>query len=117
MIDAQTQNNRPLSVTIIGLIYITAGFVGLVYHWSEWKPPLQQAIVWISLVRLLAIVAGLFMLRGNNWARWLALIWITFHVTVGALHGWPQLITHALFLTAIAFFLLRRPANQFFQNA
>lgn len=117
MIETQIQNKRPLSVTIIGLVYIAAGLVGLLYHLSEWKAPLQQEIVWISLVRLLAIMAGLFMLRGDNWARWLALIWITFHVVVGALHGWTQLLTHALFLAAIAFFLLRRPATQFFQSA
>jgi hypothetical protein len=117
MTEAQVQNKRPLSVTLIGFVYIAAGVIGLVYHLSEWKPPLQQEIVWISLVRLLAIVAGLFMLRGENWARWLALIWITFHVVVGALHGWPQLLTHALFLAAIAFFLLRGPATQFFHNA
>jgi hypothetical protein len=117
MTEAQVQNKRPLSVTIVSFVYIAAGLVGFVYHLSDWKLPLQHEIVWISLVRLLAIVAGLFMLRGSNWARWLALIWITFHVVVGALHGWTQLLPHALLLTAIAFFLLRRPATQFFENA
>jgi len=29
-------------------------------------------------VRLSGIVAGVWMLRGENWARWLAIAWIVF---------------------------------------
>jgi len=42
-----------------------------VYHLAEFKAhPFQNDILWVSLVRLLAIVGGVFMLRGHNWARW-----------------------------------------------
>ena len=34
----------------------------------------------MELTELLAMVSGAFMLRGHNWARWLALAWIIFHV-------------------------------------
>ena len=37
----------------------------------------------------LAIVCGVFLLRGHNWARWLALAWIAFHVVLSAFHAIP----------------------------
>ena len=47
------------------------------YHFSELRQPEG---VWVGLTELLAILSGVFMLRGQNWARWLALAWIAFHV-------------------------------------
>jgi len=106
---------RPVSVTIIGLIYIAAGTAGLVYHLKDFKfQPFHYDIVLISLVRVLAIVAGVCMLRGANWARWLALAWLAFHVVIGFLNGWVQGVTHAVFLAVITFFLLRREAAEYF---
>lgn len=107
---------RPLSVTIISCVYILAGAAGLVYHFSDFMAhPLELGGLGIEFVRVVAIVAGAFMLRGANWARWLALAWIAFHVVVGYLHGWTQMATHAAFFVVIAFFLLRRPANEYFR--
>ncbi len=37
------------------------------------------------------------MLRGSNWARWLALAWIAFHVFLSFLHSWQQVLVHCLF--------------------
>ena len=34
----------------------------------------------IALFELLAVLAGVFLLKGRNWARWLLLLWIAFHV-------------------------------------
>ena len=67
-------NKRPLSVTIVSCLLAAAGAVGLVYHSTEFKTlhPFPYNTLWVSLVRVLAIVAGVFMLRGSNWARWLA---------------------------------------------
>src|SRR5258708_25619263 len=97
-------NKRPISVTIISGVMIAAGVIGLVYHLSELKVqhPFQYDIVWISLLRLLAIVAGVFMLRRANWARWLTMAWITLHVVVSAFHSMPQLAMHGLILVAFA---------------
>ncbi len=106
---------RPLSVTIIACVYILAGAVGLVYHFPEFKAHAWQAgTVGIELVRVLAIVAGIYMLRGANWARWLALAWMAFHVVIGFLHSWGMGAMHAAMLVVIGFFLLRKNANAFF---
>ena len=74
-------NKRPLSVLILGCVYLTVGVIGFTYHFPELLAHHQDA-VWIELTELSAIVCGAFMLRGHNWARWTALAWITFHVTL-----------------------------------
>ena len=111
-------NKRPLSVTIIACLLAVAGLVGIVYHLREFKPqhPFQYEIIWITLVRLLAIVAGVYMLHGKNWARWLALVWMAFHVIISAFHSTMELAMHALLLAVFAYFLLSRPASEYFRT-
>jgi len=104
-------NKRPLAVTIIGWLYIAVGAIGFGYHIRE-----LTTEPWIEAVRLLAIVAGAFLLRGQNWARWLVLAWMAFHIWVGWLNGWQQATMHALFLAILAFFLLRPPAARYFSR-
>jgi hypothetical protein len=62
------ESRRPLSVTLVSLLLIAAGAVRLVYHVTELNPrqSLESDTVWVSLVRVLAIVAGVFMLRGHT---------------------------------------------------
>jgi hypothetical protein len=109
-------SKRPITVIILSWLYIATGAIGLVYHLSELRmQPFSAEIIWISFVRLLAIVAGIFMLRGADWARWLALAWIAFHVVVGALNSVQQAIIHALFLALFAYFLLRGDARSYFR--
>ena len=64
-------NKRPLSITVISWLFVAAGVIGLAYHATEFKAdrPFQYDVVWVCLVRLLAILCGVFMLRGSNWAR------------------------------------------------
>jgi hypothetical protein len=111
------EGRRPLSVTLVSLLLIAAGAVGLVHHVTELNPrqSLPSDTAWVSLVRVLAIVAGVFMLRGHNWARWLAMAWIAFHVAISVLHSWQQVVMHAIVLAIFAFFLFRSAANQYFQ--
>lgn len=109
---------RPLSVTIIACLLAAAGLMGIVYHLAEFKPqhPFQYDIVWITLVRLLAVVAGVYMLLGKNWARWLALAWIAFHVIISAFHSLPELAMHAVFVAVFAYFLLGATASAYFRG-
>jgi len=71
--------------------------------------------VWIEATELLAFVAGVFMLRGHNWARWLALAWIAFHVEI----SFPvvrQIAIHSLILAVIAWLLFRSRARHYSVN-
>jgi hypothetical protein len=107
--------NRPLSITIIGWIFILTGAIGLAYHASEFRTAPLRGAVLVTLVRVLAIVAGIFMLRGSNWARWLALAWLAFHVVLSIFHPILELIFHALLFVIIVYFLLCPRANQYFR--
>jgi hypothetical protein len=57
------------------------------------------------------------MLRGRNWARWIALAWIAFHVIVSAFHTVAEFSMHLLFFAAIAWGLFRPEAARYFLPA
>ena len=107
------RNKRPISVTILAGVYLVVGAVGFAYHFRGLLS-LQQDIVWAELTEFLAIVSGAFMLRGHNWARWLALAWIVFHVILSAFHSFRELAIHALFCAVIAWILFRPQAARYF---
>jgi hypothetical protein len=106
---------RPLQVTITGCLFIAAGLVGLVYHLSE--RPLDDWIVLISMIRIIAVVGGVFLLMGHNWARWLMLAWLAFHVVVSAFHSLSEFIPHVVLLMTVGYVLLGPPTSKYFQSA
>jgi hypothetical protein len=111
-------NKRPLAATIIGCLFIVVGAVGFVYHISDVHADnaFHYDGLLIELVRVLAIVAGAFMLRGHNWARWLVLAWMAFHVVISIFNGWGQVAMHALFLAVLAYFLFRPEVTKYFRR-
>ncbi len=112
-------NKRPRSVTVISCLFVAAGAIGFAYHFSEFKAQRQfeYGLVWVCFVRLLAILAGLFMLRGSNWARWLLLVWIAYHVILSAFHSLSGLAMHSFLLGVVAYFLFRPQASAYFRRA
>jgi hypothetical protein len=104
---------RPFAVTIVGCLFIVAGLVGLVHHLSE--RPLDHRIVVVS-IRIIAVVGGVFLLLGHNWARWLVLAWLLFHVAMSAFHSLSNSIAHVVLLLVVGYFLLRAPASKYFQS-
>ncbi len=109
-------NKRPLSVTILACVYIAVGAIGFAYHFTELRHAgaFSYEALLVELVEVLAILFGAFMLRGRNWARWLALAWIAFHVILSAFHAFPEFALHALFCAVIAWILLRPIAARYF---
>lgn len=109
-------NKRPLSISIIGGIFIAAGVIGFGYHFTEFRthPPLE--VVWVCLLRLLAILGGVLVLRGKNWARWLVLAWIAYHVVLSAFHSTFELAVHAAFFVVIAYVLFRPGVSAYFRK-
>jgi hypothetical protein len=105
---------RPLSITIISWLFIVFGSVALI---SGFITTDLKSHWYIHLSRLLQIIAGVFMLYGRNWARWLLVAWIAFHIVVGALHSPLFLLMHVLIFSVILFFVFRRPASAFFNAA
>jgi hypothetical protein len=108
---------RPLAVIIISCVYIVTGVAALAFHLNQFKiqHPFQYDIMWIAVVEIAAIVAGIYMLRGTNWARWLALAWIAFHVVLSIFHPLRELVIHSLVCIVIAYFLFNRQAKEYFR--
>lgn len=115
---AELMNKRPLSVTVIGYIFVAVGIIGFAYHVTEFKTERswKYGVAWILLLRLLAILGGVFVLRGNNWARWLLLLWIACHVIISAFHSLSQFVVHALLLAVIAYVLFRPRSSAYFRS-
>ena len=105
-------SKRPVSVWILSCVYVAVGTIGFAYYFSELMAH-QDNSVWIELTELLAIVSGAFMFRGHNWARWLALVWMAFHVAI----SFPvvrQIAIHSMFLAVIGWVLFQSPAREYF---
>jgi hypothetical protein len=108
----------PLPVIVIAALLILAGVAGLVGDVMNHHPlsASHYETVWIAGVHLLAIVAGVFLLRGQNWARWLAVAWMTFHVAI-SFGRWQMLIPHVILLVLFAYGLFRADARAWFRTA
>lgn len=104
---------RPVPVTILGGLFIVAGLVGIAYHLSE--RPVDSSIILITFIRILAIVGGVFLLMGHNWARWLLVAWLAFHVVVSGFHSLSEMAAHAVLLIVVAYFLFTPPDSKYFQ--
>jgi uncharacterized membrane protein len=105
---------RPFAVTFLGCLFIVAGLMSLLYHLL--RNPLDYWSIPISLVGITAIVGGVFLLKGRNWARWLMLFWLAFHVVVSALNSLSGALAHFLLLMAVGYFLLTPPDSKYFHS-
>ena len=110
---------RPIAITIIAWLFIAAGLVGLTYHLTEFdiNGPFQFEPALVLVLRVLVIVCGVFILRGSNWARWLLLVWIAYHLVLSAFHSASELAMHSVLLAVVAYFLLRPQASAYFRSA
>lgn len=107
-------SRRPISVLVIACLYLAVGCIGFVFHFRELRHPDGLSV---ELTEILAVVAGVFMLRGRNWARWLALVWMAFHVVLSAFGAFRELAIHAIIFAGIAWLLFRADAKRYFRSS
>lgn len=110
---------RPLWVTATGLLFIAAGIFGFVHHAAEFDfgAPDRYEQVWILALRLLAIVGGVFVLRGASWARWTLILWVAYHVGISFGHSTWSVVIHALLLVMVTWALLTPISSAYFRGA
>lgn len=108
--------SRPITVTCLAWLYMVVGVSSTAFHIAQFKAhtPTASELFWIPLLGLLAVLAGVFLLRGSNWARWLALAWMAFHVALSVFHPLHELLVHGLFLALFAYLLFRPAARAYF---
>jgi len=112
---ALNPDKRPISVTILACVYLLVGAAGVVFHFKELFARQPDAVV-VEFVEIVAVVCGVFLMRGQNWARLLALAWIAFHVVLSAFHPLKELVVHSVFFIVIAWILFRADARRYFRR-
>lgn len=129
------EKKRPTSVTVIAWFLIVVAAINVVTMTFAWKkvyqdPKVQElmaksplpvsvqyAMGAVGLVVMLT--AGIFMLRGKNWARFLYMGWtaagfvISFFTSPAKLMLIPGVVMYAI----VVFFLMRPAANAYFESA
>lgn len=110
--------HRPLPVIIVSILFIVAGAVGFIYHFKEFFEPDVKLleVLFIQFVRLTAIACGILLFMSVNWARWLAVIWLLYHVIIGAYHSTSQMITHIVVLLIVVVLLYLPKSTAFFRG-
>jgi uncharacterized membrane protein HdeD (DUF308 family) len=103
---------RPFEVTFLGWLFIVVGIASTAYH--LWRGSLDRWTVPIVLVGAFAVVAGVYLLRGARWARWLVLAWLGLHVILGALQGLSVAMPHLVLLLVIGYVLLGPPTSKYY---
>jgi len=103
---------RPVPVLVVAGAYLAVGIIGFVVHFRDLLANPSEG-VWMELTELVAIVAGVFLLRGRNWARWLAVAWIAFHVAL-SLGNLGELVMHALMAVLIVWLLFSADSTRWF---
>lgn len=123
-----TTKYRDLPLTLIAWLFILMGmgvllfalFVALLADSSHIGDPLgrfQPDDLWAIGSALIAFVGGILLLKRKAGGRWLILAWLIFHVLIGIHHPLPKLITHAVLLLIIGYFLFQPAAAVYFTKS
>ncbi|HEY1579574.1 MAG TPA: hypothetical protein VGF82_21100 [Terracidiphilus sp.] len=109
-------NKRPWPVIVIASLYLLVGIVGFTFHFSELLARHPDAFA-IEATELLAAVSAIGLLMRQNWARWLALAWIMFHVGLSLFHPLGELAFHVAFSLMIGWALFQPETSRWFKTA
>lgn len=114
---------RPMVVTIVCVLFIVIGIAGLirgVYTLRYSSGGITGHDVMdaglVALTSLVALLGGLFMLRAANWARWLCLAWMAFHVVISLGHDRLQFIVHSIWLVVLTVALFWPSSSAYFRR-
>ncbi|HEX5011546.1 MAG TPA: hypothetical protein VFY71_14210 [Planctomycetota bacterium] len=111
---------RPLSLTVIGWLFIAIGIGSLARHLGPLvlgqasAPPPNEgdaAVAWVVASGFVAIAGGVLLLRRVVCARWMLAAWLAFHIWVGWLHDPVRLAFHAALFVVVVFLLFRPAAS------
>lgn len=106
---------RPLAITVLSLLYIAVGAIGFVYHFRDSLAAPREG-VWIELTEAAALLFGIFMLLGRNWARYGALAWMLLHVVLSYFDRFRGLAVHALLCILFGWLLFSSDSTRFFRR-
>ena len=109
------------SVLAVGVLFLVLGALDV---YRGLAPLLTSAPRWhmatddveLLVIGIAAIVGGLYVLRGEKWARWLLAAWMALHVAISI--GQPSaLLAHVAIFGFVAYLLFRPGASAHFAVA
>lgn len=108
---------RPITVVIVGLLFILAGCLGIAFHVKDFSQPNSKLseLIWVFVVRLTALMCGILLFFRVDWARWLAIIWLLYHVIIGALHSKTEMTMHIGLLIVVSILLFLPVSSAYFR--
>lgn len=118
MKDNLAHNQRPIAITAVSWLIIIAGIFGLTRGFVNartlWPP--EQDLIWVVVVDAIGIACGIFMLRRQNWARWLTLAWIGSHVAIVSIYIRNEILPHAIIFALVAYLMFRTDVRAYFRR-
>ena len=112
-------SKRPLSITIVGWIFIVVGSlvlasglisIGRMVSIGS-SPAVRHEVMdacYVSVSGLIAAIGGAALLHGFRWARWVCLAWMAAHVVLSLFHTMFEVAIHILFLLVLIYLFFRR---------
>jgi len=101
---------------VFGLIALLAGLLPNVHTTAAQRIAEIHTHWYVHVSRILMALSGVFMLFGFNWARWLLVVWMAFHLVIGALHSPFQLLMHTLLFAVFLYFLFLPQSSAYFRS-
>ena len=107
-----TRRRMP-SILAVGVLFLALGVLDV---WRGFAPILGGAShlatddTLVLTIGIAALVGGGFVLRGQNWARWLLAVWMLLHVAIVV--GHPGQLSGHLVIFGLVVFLLFRPRTR-----
>jgi hypothetical protein len=104
------REKRPFALTVVGWLIIAGAVSGLVRGFAETKTfwPVDYDLLTVVVVDVAGVIFGVFLLRGSNWARWLTLVWLAFHVGLGFFISAGAAVAHSVIFAMLAYLLVFR---------
>jgi hypothetical protein len=114
--EAPIARRRTPSVLAVGVLFLVLGAMDVyrgIGPLIATTSPLAAENMQLLAIGIAALVGGAFVLRGQNWARWLLAVWMLLHVAISV--GQPrQFIGHLMIFGFVAFLLFRPGARSHF---
>lgn len=111
----QEIRKRPFEVTFTGWLFIAIGVFATAFQ--LWHGTLDRWMVVIVLEEFVAIVAGIFLLRGARWARWLILAWVAGHAVALAFVSVSSALPHVALVVVFGYVLFGPPTSGYYRRS
>jgi len=115
----QTAKKRPVYIVVIGVVFITLGLLDI---WRGATPLTSGAAhltgedFAVLSIGIAALLGGIFVLKGRDWARWLLAIWMALHVALSIRDPYV-LLAHLVIFALLLAGLFHPAASSYFRQS